>query len=86
AGPILGLGAVAPASMGDRAAVATVSTTTTSESDAASDTAANPSGTLRNSSRHLILQALEECQGNVSSAAQRLGVSRGLIYRHLKNG
>jgi len=27
---------------------------------------------------------LEECGGNVSKAAQTLGVSRGLIYRHLR--
>lgn len=86
AGPILGLGAAAPASRSDRSDVATVSTTAAIESGATHEAAVNPPGTLRHSSRHLILQALEECQGNVSSAAQRLGVSRGLIYRHLKNG
>ena len=42
-------------------------------------------GSLRRSNRHLIVQTLEECGGNVSSAAKRLGVSRGLIYRHLKS-
>ncbi|HEX7439806.1 MAG TPA: helix-turn-helix domain-containing protein, partial [Caldimonas sp.] len=86
AGPILGLGAAAPAGVarGGRAEVATPSTPGTT--GATSDAAANPAGTWRHSSRRLILQALEECQGNVSSAAQRLGVSRGLIYRRLKNG
>lgn len=33
--------------------------------------------------RRHIEQALAECGGNVSRAARRLGVSRGLIYRHL---
>ncbi len=40
---------------------------------------------LRRSSRQLIEQTLQECGGNVSSAAKRLGVSRGLIYRNLKS-
>ena len=42
--------------------------------------------TLRTASRQLVLQTLAECDGNVSRAARRLGVSRGLIYRHLKAG
>ena len=41
-------------------------------------------GTLRDSDRHLIVQTLQACEGNVSKAARRLGVSRGLVYRHLK--
>jgi transcriptional regulator of acetoin/glycerol metabolism len=87
-GPILGFGSAAAAgvSMRDRTDAATMSTATAIESGATHEAAANPPGTLRHSSRHLVLRALEECQGNVSSAAQRLGVSRGLIYRHLKNG
>ena len=40
--------------------------------------------TLRDSDRHLIAQTLHACAGNVSKAARTLGVSRGLIYRHLK--
>jgi transcriptional regulator of acetoin/glycerol metabolism len=40
--------------------------------------------TLRDSDRHLIVQTLQACEGNVSKAARKLGVSRGLIYRHLK--
>lgn len=41
-------------------------------------------GTLRESDRHLIGQTLQACGGNVSKAARQLGVSRGLVYRHLK--
>ena len=41
-------------------------------------------GTLRDSDRHLIAQTLQACDGNVSKAARTLGVSRGLVYRHLK--
>ena len=40
--------------------------------------------TLRDNDRHLIVQTLQACEGNVSKAARKLGVSRGLIYRHLK--
>ena len=42
--------------------------------------------TLRHGELHLIEAALAKCQGNVSQAARSLGVSRGLIYRHLKQG
>jgi transcriptional regulator of acetoin/glycerol metabolism len=48
-------------------------------------TAPDPA-TLRTASRQLVLQTVAECEGNVSRAARRLGVSRGLIYRHLKAG
>jgi sigma-54 dependent transcriptional regulator, acetoin dehydrogenase operon transcriptional activator AcoR len=41
-------------------------------------------GTLRDNDRHLIHQTLRGCDGNVSRAARKLGVSRGLVYRHLK--
>lgn len=37
--------------------------------------------TLRDSDRDLIARALADCGGNVSEAARKLGVSRGLIYR-----
>ncbi len=43
-----------------------------------------PAGTLRDTDRHLIEQTVAACEGNVSKAARRLGVSRGLVYRHLK--
>jgi sigma-54 dependent transcriptional regulator, acetoin dehydrogenase operon transcriptional activator AcoR len=46
--------------------------------------AALPAGTLRDTDHHVIAQALAACDGNISRAARRLGVSRGLIYRHLK--
>lgn len=42
------------------------------------------SATLRTAGRHLIEQTLAECGGNVSKAARKLGVSRGLVYRHVK--
>jgi sigma-54 dependent transcriptional regulator, acetoin dehydrogenase operon transcriptional activator AcoR len=42
--------------------------------------------TLRNGELHLIEAAIAACDGNVSKAARSLGVSRGLIYRHLKPG
>jgi len=45
-----------------------------------------PPQTLRRGELHLIEAALASCQGNVSKAARTLGVSRGLIYRHLKQG
>jgi sigma-54 dependent transcriptional regulator, acetoin dehydrogenase operon transcriptional activator AcoR len=45
-----------------------------------------PPATLRRSELHLIEAALASNQGNVSKAARSLGVSRGLIYRHLKQG
>ena len=41
-------------------------------------------GTLRDNDRHLIEQSVQACDGNVSKAARTLGVSRGLVYRHLK--
>lgn len=42
-----------------------------------------PPGTLRETDHQLIAKTLAACDGNVSKAARRLGVSRGLIYRHL---
>lgn len=44
-----------------------------------------PAATLRTAGQHLIEQTLADCDGNVSMAARRLGVSRGLVYRHLRN-
>ena len=40
--------------------------------------------TLRESNRDLIERTLQECSGNVSKAARKLGVSRGVIYRRLR--
>lgn len=39
---------------------------------------------LRDASQQLIEKTLAACAGNVSRAARELGVSRGLIYRHVK--
>ena len=41
--------------------------------------------TLRDSDRDLIARTVETCDGNVSKAARQLGVSRGLVYRHMKS-
>jgi sigma-54 dependent transcriptional regulator, acetoin dehydrogenase operon transcriptional activator AcoR len=48
--------------------------------------AANPpaSQTLEDTNRALIERTIAECRGNLSSAARRLGVSRGLLYRRLR--
>lgn len=35
--------------------------------------------------QHLIDRTLAECCGNISKAARSLGVSRGLLYRHLRS-
>jgi transcriptional regulator of acetoin/glycerol metabolism len=40
--------------------------------------------TLRDTERQTVVRALTQCGGNVSKAARMLGVSRGLIYRHLR--
>ncbi|MEP6876142.1 MAG: helix-turn-helix domain-containing protein [Burkholderiales bacterium] len=45
----------------------------------------SPAATLRDSDRDLIARTVTACGGNVSKAARQLGVSRGLVYRHLKN-
>jgi transcriptional regulator of acetoin/glycerol metabolism len=41
--------------------------------------------TLRDADTDLIVRTVAECKGNVSAAARKLKVSRGLIYRHMKN-
>ena len=46
---------------------------------------AAPAGTLRESDCELIACTVRACDGNVSKAARQLGVSRGLVYRHLKS-
>ena len=48
------------------------------------DATAQAAGTLRDSDRDLIARTVRACGGNVSQAARRLGVSRGRVYRHLK--
>jgi sigma-54 dependent transcriptional regulator, acetoin dehydrogenase operon transcriptional activator AcoR len=45
-----------------------------------------PAQTLEDTSRALIERTIAECHGNLSSAARRLGVSRGLLYRRLRAG
>lgn len=51
--------------------------------DAGAATAAAPPS-LDDVHRHHIEQTLAACRGNISAAARRLGVSRGLLYRRLR--
>jgi transcriptional regulator of acetoin/glycerol metabolism len=53
---------------------------------AAPPSPAGGGATLAQIHRQLIDQTLAECHGNVSQAARRLGVSRGLLYRRLREG
>jgi len=46
--------------------------------------APTPQGTLRDNDKHLIERTVRACGGNISKAARSLGVSRGLVYRHMK--
>ena len=46
--------------------------------------AASGAPTLRDRDRGVIVRTLKECNGNVSLAARKLRVSRGLIYRRLR--
>lgn len=50
------------------------------------DSTATPatSATLQQATADTITRTLQECDGNISHAARRLGVSRGLLYRRLK--
>ncbi|RME35364.1 MAG: AAA family ATPase, partial [Gammaproteobacteria bacterium] len=43
-------------------------------------------GDLRSVSDRVIGQVLDECAGNVTAAARRLGISRSTIYRRLRKG
>lgn len=43
-----------------------------------------PCGRLAEAEKALILQALEECSGNRTAAAQRLGISPTTLWRRLK--
>jgi transcriptional regulator of acetoin/glycerol metabolism len=46
--------------------------------------APEPMATLQQATGDVIARTLAECDGNVSRAARRLGVSRGLLYRRLR--
>lgn len=41
---------------------------------------------LVDASRELIAKTVQECGGNISAAARRLGVSRGRVYRQMRAG
>ena len=51
---------------------------------AAAPMAASGPSTLNQATGAMIVRTLAECGGNISLAARRLGVSRGLLYRHLQ--
>lgn len=53
---------------------------------ASSPPPAPQAATLRDTERQTVVRVLAECGGNMSKAARTLGVSRGLIYRHLRRG
>lgn len=44
-----------------------------------------PTATLRETERQAVVRVLAECGGNVSKAARALGVSRGRVYRLLRD-
>jgi transcriptional regulator of acetoin/glycerol metabolism len=48
------------------------------------DLAARSAETLQESQNERIARALEACGGKVARAARMLGVSRGVVYRHLR--
>ena len=76
-------GAARVHAIGHTAAAATL-VAVAPRSPAATVPTSAPVGTQRDTDRHLIEQTVAACEGNVSKAARRLGVSRGLVYRHLK--
>jgi sigma-54 dependent transcriptional regulator, acetoin dehydrogenase operon transcriptional activator AcoR len=49
------------------------------------ETVRDPRASLRECDRDLIGRTIAECGGNISKAAKKLSVSRGLIYRRLRN-
>jgi sigma-54 dependent transcriptional regulator, acetoin dehydrogenase operon transcriptional activator AcoR len=77
---------VPSASSATEVAEATPSLADTPALDVASpaQTALNSTPRLRESDLKLIQRTLQACSGNVSEAAARLGVSRGLVYRRLR--
>jgi transcriptional regulator of acetoin/glycerol metabolism len=66
----------------ERAATAAAPPLRTAQAAPPPGTAARPS-TLAEHDHKLVLDTLQRCGGNVSSAARALGVSRGLLYRRL---
>jgi two-component system response regulator HydG len=46
--------------------------------------AGGPPGTMEENEKRLLLETLEECKGNKSQAALRLGISRSTLYEKLK--
>jgi len=53
------------------------------DAPAAAPAAESGSGTLESSERELIARALEHCNGNITRAAQELGISRRTLHRRL---
>jgi transcriptional regulator of acetoin/glycerol metabolism len=55
------------------------------EPEPAAASATEPPATLEGHSHQLIESTLAACGGNISRAARQLGVSRGLLYRRLRD-
>lgn len=53
---------------------------------AAAEPAPMPAPSLSVASRELIAKTVQDCGGNISEAARRLGVSRGRVYRQVRGG
>jgi transcriptional regulator of acetoin/glycerol metabolism len=70
--------------VGPSTAVPASLTTEPSVSGAEGSVDTTVSSSLRELDRDLIAQTLQACRGNVSRAAKQLHVSRGLIYRRLR--
>ena len=68
------------------AAPATRATEAAEEVAVAAVQAGGPGVSLRALSQQVIESTLQRCGGNISAAARALGVSRGLLYRRLKQG
>jgi transcriptional regulator of acetoin/glycerol metabolism len=77
--------ALAPAAYTSTAAAPSPAWTATVTTFCESHTPEEPVS-LRAADEELIARTLLACQGNVAQAARQLGVSRGLIYRRLKQG
>jgi sigma-54 dependent transcriptional regulator, acetoin dehydrogenase operon transcriptional activator AcoR len=74
---------VRPEALG-AAPIEVLGSTLTAADSTAENTTSPTTPRLRESDLDLIQKTLRACGGNVSHAAKRLGVSRGLIYRRLR--
>ncbi|HSI60401.1 MAG TPA: helix-turn-helix domain-containing protein [Ideonella sp.] len=71
---------------GSRGVFAAAGARATEPEAAAPVTAPVAAPSLIDASRELIARTVQECGGNISEAARRLGVSRGRVYRQMRGG